>query len=402
MKPLAVYVQIPFCTLKCGYCDFNVYAGLGRLKEAYAGAVVTETEAWHAAFAGRSVASIGFGGGTPGEMPAEAVAAIIEAVRAHAAVDADAEITLEANPGTTSGEAFRALRAAGVNRISLGAQSFDDAELRFLDRIHSAEAIGASVALARAAGVDNVNLDLIYGLPGQPVQRWRATLQQALALDPDHLSLYALTVEERTPLAVRIRRGTVAGVDSDLAATLYEVATDVLAGAGFEQYELSNWARPGRRSRHNLAYWTDRDYVGLGAGAHGYLDGARYENVAHPREYMRRLAEAAPPGPYAAAEKRYPPSFVTDAAEWVALRLRLLDGLAPAEFRARFDLDLDALAGAAVARCVDDAILEQVGGRLRLTHRGRLFHGEVAARLLVAMQQASARDPRVASPAGAG
>ncbi|GAB4337668.1 MAG: radical SAM family heme chaperone HemW [Dehalococcoidia bacterium] len=401
MKPLSVYVHIPFCTLKCGYCDFNVYAGLGRLKDVYADAVISEVAAWRGLLSARQVVSIGFGGGTPGEMPPTAIAAIIDAIRATADVATDAEVSLEANPGTTPADAFGALRAAGVNRISLGAQSFHDDELRFLDRIHAADAIEASVRLARDAGFDNVNLDLIYGLPGQTERRWLASLDRALALAPEHLSLYALTVEERTPLAVRIRRGLVDDPDPDLAAHLYEVATDVLAAAGYEQYELSNWCRPGYRSRHNLAYWTDREYVGLGAGAHGYIEGARYENVAHPREYIRRCADPVKRRPYVAASTRYEPVFATDAAEWVALRLRLLEGFPPLEFEARFGSTLDDVAGAALARCEQEGLIERAEGRLQLTRRGRLFHGEVAARVLAQVQQRAAR-MQVASPSAGG
>ena len=401
MKPLSVYVHIPFCTRKCGYCDFNVYAGLGRLKGAYANAVVAEVEAWREVLAARRVVSVAFGGGTPGEMPPDAIAAILDAICATADVAPDAEVTLEANPGTTSGEAFRALRAAGVNRLSLGAQSFHADELRFLDRIHAADAIEASVRLARDAGFDNVNLDLIYGLPGQSGDRWLASLNRALVLAPEHLSLYALTVEEQTPLAVRIRRGLVDEPDPDLAANLYELATGTLAAAGYEQYELSNWCRPGYRSRHNLAYWTDREYVGLGAGAHGYLDGVRYENVAHPREYVRRCAGAGVRRPYVAASTQHAPVFATDAAEWVALRLRLLEGFRPEEFEARFGCTLADLAGRALARCEQDGIIEWAGGRLHLTRRGRLFHGEVAARVLAEARQKVAR-MEVAAPSAGG
>ena len=375
--PLAVYVHIPFCLRVCGYCDFNAHAGMDGLKRAYADAVASEIAGWRPRIGGRAVASIAFGGGTPGEMPPETLAAIIEAVRAAAPLAPDAEVGIEANPGTTSGAALRELARAGVNRVSLGAQSFDAAELAFLDRIHTPEASAAALALARDAGVASVNLDLMYGLPGQSLAAWRATLDHALRLAPDHLSLYALTVEPGTPLAARVKRGEVAPADPDHVADLYEAACERLEAAGFHAYELSNWARPGHESRHNRVYWTYGDYLGVGAGAHGFLDGERYENVAHPRAYVDAVARD---GRAIARVER--PDAATAMSDWIALRLRLVEGFAPAEFAARFGVPLAAAAGPPLDACREAGLLEEAGGRLRLTRRGRLLHGEVAVRAL--------------------
>lgn len=383
-RPLAVYVHVPFCTVKCGYCDFNAYAGMDSLKDAYVVALEREIELARPVLDGRQVGSIGFGGGTPGEVPPGHIARVIEAVRRLAPLVRDAEISLEANPGTTDGAALRGLRAAGITRISFGAQSFDAAELHFLDRIHSPEATAASVALARAARFLSVGLDLIYGLPGQTEERWRASLCEAIALQVDHISAYALTVEEGTPLARRVLRGEVRPLDDDQVADLYELASDVLERAGYQQYELSNWSRPRHQSWHNKTYWTDGEYLGIGAGAHGYIAGRRYENVAHPKAYTEAVA-AASGGPFAALSASYVPDRVTAMSDWVGLRLRLLEGFAPGDFEERFGEPLGRALGPVLRDCCAGGALE-TDPRVRLTKGGRLLHGEVAALVLAHLQ----------------
>ncbi len=387
-SPLAVYIHIPFCVRVCGYCDFNTYAGMDAVKDGYAAAVIAEIAAWAPAIAGRTVTSIAFGGGTPGEMPSESLAAIIEAVGAVAPLSPDAEVSLEANPGTTSGPALRALALAGVNRISFGAQSFDATELAFLDRVHTPEATAASLHLAREAGIPSVNLDLMYGLPGQTPPAWDAILDRALDLAPDHLSLYALTVEPATPLASRVERGDVTPLDSDAVAEMYEAAAARLDGAGYRAYELSNWARPGHESRHNRVYWTWGDYLGIGAGAHGFLDGERFENVAHPRAYIDEVRRS---GRAIASAVR--PDTATSMSDWLALRLRLVEGFAPAEFGDCFGESLEAAAGPPLDICLAAGLLEHSGGRLRLSPRGRLLHNEVAVQVMLHLQQRPAEAP---------
>ena len=387
-RPLAVYVHIPFCVRVCGYCDFNTYAGMDAVKDAYTAAAVAEIEAWAPEIAGRTVTSIAFGGGTPGEMPSESLIAIIEAVRAAAPLGPDAEISIEANPGTTSGPDLRDLAAAGVNRISFGAQSFDAAELAFLDRVHTPEATAASLQLAREAGIPSVNLDLMYGLPGQEPSAWDAALGRALDLAPDHLSLYALTVEPGTPLAGRVERGPVTPLDPDAVAAMYEAAGDRLGSAGYRHYELSNWALPGRESRHNRVYWTWGDYLGVGAGAHGFLEGRRLENVAHPRAYIEAIRRRG----RALASDVFPDT-VTSMSDWLALRLRLVEGFDPHEFAATFGEPLESAAGPPLEACVEAGLLDDSGGRLRLTPRGRLLHSEVAVQVMLHLQQRSPEAP---------
>ncbi len=384
-QPLAVYVHIPFCTVKCGYCDFNAYAGLDALKDAYAEALLAEARAAAPLLAGRTIASVGFGGGTPGELDPAHIAALLRLLRTLAPFEPAAEVTLEVNPGTTGRPQLEALRAAGVTRLSIGAQSFAPAELAFLDRIHSPEATAAAVATARAVGFESISLDLIYGLPGQSFERFRVSLEAALALQPDHLSLYALTVEEGTPLARRVARGQVVPADPDDVAAIYEAASDALDAAGFHQYELSNWARPGHHSRHNLAYWTDRDYLALGAGAHGYLAGERWENIAHPRAYIDAVARRAALGPRPALARVTTPGPAARVADWLTLRLRLIEGFAPVDFAAAWGVPLIAAVGPVLAECVAAGVIE-CSDRVRLTRTGRLLHGEVAARLLAHLE----------------
>jgi oxygen-independent coproporphyrinogen-3 oxidase len=382
MKPLAIYVHIPFCTVKCGYCDFNAYAGMDVLKPRYNEAILAEIDSYASLLSDRQLTSIHFGGGTPGEVPPAHISAVIERLSRYAQAAPDAEIGLETNPGTTSYDDLALLRAAGVNRLSLGAQSFHSDELRFLERIHSPEATAATVRNARLAGFPSLSLDLIYGLPGQTMTRWESSLGAAIALEPDHISCYGLTVEDGTLLGRRVAEGTVVPLDPDLAADMYERATDMLAAAGFSQYELSNWARPGHESRHNQVYWRDGDYLGLGAGAHGYVDGQRYENIAHPRTYVASLLK---PGATAVTHA-YRPDRVTAISDWLALRLRLVEGLDPADFAATFGLALTEVVGPPIRECSAAGLLEEVGGRIRLSSRGRLLHSEVAVRLLLHFQ----------------
>lgn len=382
MRPLSVYVHIPFCTVKCGYCDFNAYAGMDNLKDAYFQALVAEIEAWQHVLEGREIGTIGFGGGTPAEMRPAAIAGVIEGIRRHALLSADAEISLEANPGTTDLPSLIDLHAAGVTRISFGAQSFDAEELRFLDRIHSPEAIGASLRLARTAGIASVGLDLIYGLPGQLMGSWLRSLRAAMKLEPDHISAYALTIEDGTPLAARVASGEVIPLESDLVADMYDAASDLLRAGGYRQYEISNWALPGHESRHNQVYWTDGEYLGIGAGAHGYLGGERYENMAHPRAYIEtaRLLTPSEARPNTVI-RHYRPDEATAIGDWLTLALRRTEGFEAVRFEQRFGVALAEAVGAPFEACAAAGILDY-GEWVRLTSRGRLLHGEVAAQLL--------------------
>lgn len=386
MNTVGLYVHIPFCTVKCGYCDFNAYPGMHHLAGRYLEALLADIDCWRDTLTGRQLATIAFGGGTPSELPAGHIAAVIDRARSVCSPAPDLEISLEANPGSVGAAYFRDLRAAGVDRLSIGAQSFDPADLAFLDRMHSPEATVAAVSLARDAGFENLSLDLIYGLPGQTLSSWSRTLEAAIALRPEHLSAYALTVEDGTPLALRVASGDVSQPDDDALAELYEHATEALEPAGFRQYEISNWARPGYESRHNSSCWRYGDYVGIGAGAHGFVAGRRYENVARPPAYIEALLGAAADSPpHPAVCRSYVPEGPAATADWLSLRLRLLEGFGPVEFAQVFGATLDDLAGDALDRLQAAGVLVR-GGRVRLTRAGRLLHGEAVVQLYVAIR----------------
>jgi oxygen-independent coproporphyrinogen III oxidase len=226
-----------------------------------------------------------------------------------------------------------------------------------------------------------VSLDLIYALPGQGLASWKATLEQAIALEPDHISTYALTVEDGTPLGLRVQRGTITPLPSDDAADMYDLATERLTRAGFRQYEISNWARPGHESRHNSVSWTDGDYLAIGAGAHGYLDGERYENIAHPRAYIDAIGAAAPGDLRPGFLRGYRPDRSTAIFDWVTLALRRMEGFEPAAFERRFAMPLDDVIGPPLAECEAAGVIHR-DGNVRLTPGGRLLHGELAVRIL--------------------
>ena len=297
---LSLYLHIPFCQRKCPYCDFNTYAGLNRLFEPFTAALTREIAEAGAARGRPAVRTLFLGGGTPTVLPAALLARIIDACRAAFDLLPDAEITSEANPGTVDVSRFTALRQMGINRLSMGVQSFDPAELTFLGRIHSAGEAATAFQAARAAGFDNINLDFIYGLPDQSPTTWRRTLEQAIALAPEHLSLYSLTIEEGTPFGEWAAAGRLAQPSPDLAADLYEIADDMLEAAGYLQYEISNWARSDRSPaqptthprfacRHNLTYWRNEAYLGFGPGAHSSEGGRRWAAIRPAPEYIAQI-----------------------------------------------------------------------------------------------------------------
>jgi len=390
---MALYLHVPFCATKCRYCDFNAYARMERLIPEFVQALLREMDAWGALLGPVRVPTIFFGGGTPSLLPPGDVARILDAAGRVFRVDTDAEVTLEANPDDLTEARLRQHRERGVNRLSMGVQSFDDGLLRSLDRRHTADEAADAYRMARAAGFENVNLDLIYGLCGHTLAQWEATLERAVSLRPEHLSLYALTVEEGTPLWDDVRRGRRPAPDPDLAADMYVMAEDRLAAAGYRHYEISNWALPGHACRHNLVYWRNQPYLGLGPGAHSRLGAYRFHDVLSPAQYVRRAAElpvVAGQQPLTRDVLRGLPtiagvdeiSSAMDAADTLILGLRLDEGVDVADVARRFPGAPVGRWDSAISEMREAGLLEREGGVLRLTRRGRLLGNEVFLRLL--------------------
>ncbi len=404
-RMVGIYVHIPFCRTRCGYCDFNTYSGLEQLIPEYTRALLSELESWKSA--SLTATSLYLGGGTPSLLPYEYMQLILKGVHTSFNIRKDAEITLEVNPGSSfiknylssplikgrgikgerkvktlnTGTLFkrylRNIKGLGVNRLSLGVQSFDDRLLRILGRIHNASEARETYIMAREVGFDNINLDLMYGLPTQTLKQWQDSLEEALELEPEHLSLYALTLEESTPLYTDIRGNKTFAPDSDMAADMYSTAEERLEDAGYNHYEISNWARPERESKHNLNYWHNGPYLGIGAGAHSYLNRERFWNAAQPQEYIRQVREK---GLAVAGKELISPDI--EKADYIILGLRLSGGLDLLEFKIRYDTDISQLYGDEMSFLKETGLLEELNGTLRLTSKGRLLGNEVFQRFL--------------------
>ncbi len=338
---LGVYVHIPFCRSKCDYCDFYSLPAGEALMERYQRALLSQMKSMLPKLRGRTVDTIYFGGGTPSYYGEKRLREILGYLQRHLSVARGAEITVECNPDTVDPRSLARLRKAGVNRISLGMQSADEEQLRCVHRPHDPGQVFRAVEDIRAARIDNLSLDLIYGLPGQTMASWRDTLETALSLRPDHLSCYGLKVEDGTPLARRLdAEETLALPDGDCQADFYLEAVDRIQSAGFRQYEISNFARTGMESRHNLKYWMGREYAGFGPGAHSYLNGMRY---AYPRDLDAYLAALENGLPVAVEETEAVPPRER-AREYLLLRMRTLRGVEEWEYRRSFGLNFEPIA----------------------------------------------------------
>lgn len=408
---LSLYLHIPFCQTRCSYCDFNTYTNLSHLYGRYTGALRREIERTLAAvqrgdynplaplpLLARPETNVGkgpkiplntifFGGGTPSLLPSPELARIFQAIQNWAEIGPQTEVTLEANPGTLSLIKLQDLRKLGINRLSFGVQAFDDAMLRGLGRTHDSAGAVRAVELAREAGFDNLNLDFIYGLPDQTLETWRKTLEKALELAPEHLSLYALTVEENTAMGRSVKSGKTVLPDEDLAADMYLLALEMLDAAGYMQYEISNWARGDSDKlacRHNLVYWRTQPYVGFGPGAHSYFGGWRYPVLRDPQQYITNLRQGQS---VIITEEAEQMNSGLQLADTIILALRLNEGLDLARVEREFGRSLDDLFPGVVIRLMGYDLLEYFDGpngeaRLRLTVRGRLLSNEVFIRFL--------------------
>ncbi len=377
---LGVYIHWPFCRSKCPYCDFNSHARDGIDQARWRLGLLAELDHWADATQGRTVASIFFGGGTPSLMPPDTVAALIARARQRWKMAGNAEITLEANPTSVESGNFAALAAAGVNRVSLGVQALNDADLKFLGRQHSWREALQAVAVAQKHFA-RVNFDLIYARPGQGIASWRAELQQALAQAGEHLSVYQLTIERQTAFEGAYRRGEFALPDEDTAAALYEATQEILAGAGLPAYEISNHARPGAESRHNLIYWRYGDYVGIGPGAHGRPRVGAEKLATRQHRAPEIWLETVERQGHATTDRRVLPRE-EQAAEALLMGLRLVGGIDAARFRQATGTELDdALDAKGLAAMIEGGFVERGATGLRATREGLLRLNSVLAKL---------------------
>jgi oxygen-independent coproporphyrinogen-3 oxidase len=374
-QPVAIYIHIPFCISKCGYCDFNSYAMRGEIVQRTVDAIKQEIRKspWH----GRPAKTIFFGGGTPTFLSKEQLVGILQTVLEFHPLTEDAEITSEANPGTADATKFEAMRKAGFNRLSIGAQSFLDSDLHRLGRAHRATEIVKAVEIAHSAGFDNLSLDLMFALPGQTIEAWGENLQRAMELEPQHLSLYCLTIEPDTPFARLAERGTLVQPEEQQQVDMYDLCDTVLNKAGLERYEISNFSREGRECQHNLCYWRGEEYLAYGPGAVGVTEQTnptpqsrriRYTNLKAPRAYCEAIENET--------DRWQESEILLDATlkiEKIMLGIRLTEGIDVKKLEIE-PRNLDPL--------IQKGWVEVVQDRLRLTPQGRHFCNDVAAILI--------------------
>lgn len=378
---LSFYVHIPYCVRRCGYCDFNTYTpgelhkgsdSVAGVSQGYVDALLGEIAQSQRELGEREISTIFFGGGTPTLLPADHLGQIISALRESFGLANNCEITTEANPDSVTTESLSELREVGFNRISFGVQSVKSHVLKVLDRTHDATRVGEVVSAARTAGFDSVSVDLIYGTPGESISDFDESLNYALSLPIDHLSAYALIVEQGTKFGAAVRRGDVVMPDDDETAEKYQVLDQKMSSAGFNWYELSNWSKPGHESRHNQAYWVSADWWGLGAGAHSHINGTRWWNLKHPTSYIDAITSRQSPATGAETltheEKKI---------ESLMLRIRMREGIK----RAEFDSNQQALLDSFLHRGLFDERQWQEG-RVVLSLKGRLLADQVVRELV--------------------
>ncbi|MEW6064084.1 coproporphyrinogen III oxidase [Desulforamulus profundi] len=374
--PIGLYIHVPFCLQKCLYCDFASYPIEQGQVEQYMRGLGQEIDYYRATLAPeqKQIATIFVGGGTPTCLMSGQLAGILEQVSRVFTIVTGAEITTEANPGTVTLASLRELRAAGFNRLSLGVQSTHRELLRVIGRIHDFDQARQAVHFARAAGFENLNLDLMFGLPTQTAARWRQSVSEIVNLQPDHVSCYSLQLEEGTPLTRAVDQGRLAACPEELELEMYRIVIEILGTAGYEHYEISNFARPGYRCRHNLLYWHNQEYLGLGPAAHSHLNQSRWGNVEDIDQYVSLLQAGQRP-----TEEIQSLSEGEQMEETVFLGLRLIPGVNLADFRQRFGIGLTEVFGRQVRELEKKGLVELVDGYLRLTGKGLPLANQVFA-----------------------
>lgn len=379
---LSIYLHIPFCSTRCTYCAFNTYTDLGQLIPAYVDALCDELSAVAAGGPKREVHTVYVGGGTPSLLTPNQFERLLERLHAEFKITSTCEISLEANPDDLAVGYLRSLRAMGFNRLSIGMQSANPEILRLFDRQHDVSAVASAIDAARKAKFDNVNLDVIFGSPGESFSDWADTVAAVLDFSPDHVSMYGLELKGGTELRQQVDAGALPQPDDDLFADMYEYASETLERAGRQQYEISNWRLPGKDCRHNLQYWRNLPYLGLGAGAHGFAGGYRYSTITSPQRYVESLGERPPAAldfPLTPAVAKYKlVDQSSDLYDTIMMGLRLTqEGIDRARFAQRFGQDMVAMFPEAVGRLVSLGLLEAQADRVRLSPAGRLLSNGV-------------------------
>ncbi len=381
LKLLSIYVHIPFCARHCAYCDFNVYVDKfqsGIVPETVAAIQADIRNSARSLSADYKVRTIFFGGGTPTYLSGRQLAEILQTIQTEFTVLPDAEISSEANPGSSDSAKFEAMRAAGFNRLSIGVQAFDNTLLKKLDRHHSVAEADDALKAARVAGFENLSLDLMFGLPGQTVELWKETLKIALDFGTEHLSLYALTLEPGTRFERLHRGGKLELPEEDDELTMYEEAIVTLSAPGYEHYEVSNFAKPGFQAKHNLTYWRNEEYLGVGPGAVSYLDGERFKREKLPTKYVAKIAKDED-----LTVETESLLHLETLGETMMLGLRLREGVSLLEMQARFKIDVTLQYLKQLEMLTQNRMIEISGDRLRLTHKGMLLANTVLGEFLV-------------------
>lgn len=364
-KNIGLYIHIPFCRAKCHYCDFNSFAGMEEYIEPYFKALKCEIDLYREKLRYSTVNTIYIGGGTPTSMDAHYIYEVIDECRSGFNLEKEAEISIEANPGTLNLEKLSEYKAAGINRLSIGLQAWQDSLLESMGRIHRVDAFIENFKLAREAGFNNINVDLIFGLPGQTISDWNHTLYNIVQLNPEHVSCYGLKIEEGTLFGEKLAKGLLTPADDELDREMYYCAIKSLGMAGFKHYEISNFARPGFESRHNLIYWNAGRYIGLGAGAHSYFGDRRFSNLQKPEDYICSLSDRKIPSTDIQIIDRE-----ESIKEYIILGLRLTDGLNVGTFQKKYDRDIFELFGKQLDSLLEKGLLQYKDGTIKLTSLG--------------------------------